>query len=408
MTIVFEKMKFAIITPIAPPSQSGQAIVLFRLLKDLNPEDYIIISPQDYSKSERGSDISSTHKLQGKYFYLPSLSKSFLRLLLRLNKIRLSAFIRIYLKYRTNKIIKILMAERCTGVIGCTADLIDPYCSFHASKKISVPFIFYTFDDYIDQWTNPTFFYFSKNFGPEILKGANKVIVPNEFLKKYYLENFEIISEVIHNPVNINDYAEIKSEKNDNKGKKLINIVYTGAIYGAQMDAFENFLNAIELLNNEKIIVSLYSNQQCQDFILKHNSPNIFCRGYQHSSLIPGIQKDADILFLPLAFNSEFSHNLVNTSSPGKMGEYLAAGRPILVHAPHDSFVNWYFRTHDCGFVVGENSSEVLANKIVELISNSTLREHLSKSSFQRAKEDFDEDIIKNKFYAILWKVSSK
>ena len=41
-------MKFAIISHVLPPSWSGQAMILFKLLKDVNPSDYILISREDY------------------------------------------------------------------------------------------------------------------------------------------------------------------------------------------------------------------------------------------------------------------------------------------------------------------------------------------------------------------------
>ena len=78
---------------------------------------------------------------------------------------------------------------------------------------------------------------------------------------------------------------------------------------------------------------------------------------------MPGIQRNADILFLPLAFNSPYPE-IIKTSSPGEIGEYLAGKKPILVHAPSDSFISWYFRKYNCGCVVDDDDSEKLAAAI--------------------------------------------
>ncbi|HYE16132.1 MAG TPA: hypothetical protein VD968_16965 [Pyrinomonadaceae bacterium] len=69
---------------------------------------------------------------------------------------------------------------------------------------------------------------------------------------------------------------------------------------------------------------------------------------------MPGVQRRADLLFLPLAFESPYP-DLVRTSAPVKFGEYLASRRPVLVHAPPRSFISWYCREHDCGLVVDES-----------------------------------------------------
>ena len=62
-------------------------------------------------------------------------------------------------------------------------------------------------------------------------------------------------------------------------------------------------------------------------------------------------QNRAHIFFLPFAFDSTIPE-VIKTSAPGKTGEYLASGVPILAHVPADSFVSWYLKTHECGLVV--------------------------------------------------------
>jgi glycosyltransferase involved in cell wall biosynthesis len=104
---------------------------------------------------------------------------------------------------------------------------------------------------------------------------------------------------------------------------------------------------------------------------------------------MPGIQMEADLLFLPLAFNSPYPE-LVRTSATTKLGEYLAARRPVLVHAPPDSFVSWYFRRYDCGLVVDESDPARLAEGIERVLGDAGLRRLLSANAWERARADFD------------------
>src|SRR5947209_17739116 len=84
---------------------------------------------------------------------------------------------------------------------------------------------------------------------------------------------------------------------------------------------------------------------------------------------MPGVQRDADVLFLALGFRTPYPEINI-TAAPGKVGEYLASGRPVLVHAPRGSFVSWYFREHECGLVVDEDDPRALARGLVKLLGD--------------------------------------
>jgi glycosyltransferase involved in cell wall biosynthesis len=116
---------------------------------------------------------------------------------------------------------------------------------------------------------------------------------------------------------------------------------------------------------------------------------------------MPGVQRDADILFLPLAFNSPYP-DIIKTSAPGKMGEYLAAKKPVLVHAPSDSFISWYFRKYNCGCVVDEDDPKKLAQKIIRLLNDTEMQKLFSENAYSRAKDDFDLSVAQKKIYDIL------
>lgn len=55
------------------------------------------------------------------------------------------------------------------------------------------------------------------------------------------------------------------------------------------------------------------------------------------------------------------------TIFPTKTPEYLASGRPILVHCPEDYFLARFFRENDCGTLVTERSPTAVAAAIREI-----------------------------------------
>src|SRR5262249_23312884 len=119
------------------------------------------------------------------------------------------------------------------------------------------------------------------------------------------------------------------------------------------------------------------------------------------------LQRRADILFLPLAFHSPYPH-IIRTSAPGKMGELLTSGRPILVHAPADSFVSWYFHRYDCGVVVDRDDPALLADAVRRLIAEPDLRARIVANARLRARLDFSIARARGRLHALLQVMADK
>ena len=180
-----------------------------------------------------------------------------------------------------------------------------------------------------------------------------------------------------------------------------IKIVFTGAIYDAHYDAFRNLIKAVKSIESLTIRIHLYTPQSQRRLTENNITGPVVVHEAQPATAIPAIQRNADILFLPLSFDSQFPE-VIKTSAPGKMGEYLASKRPILVHAPKNSFVSWYFRKYSCGYVVNEDDPVVLAQAIVHLLQDKKLQQELSDNAYIRAEEDFDITIAQQRFMDIV------
>jgi glycosyltransferase involved in cell wall biosynthesis len=84
------------------------------------------------------------------------------------------------------------------------------------------------------------------------------------------------------------------------------------------------------------------------------------------------------------------------------MGEFLAARRPVLVHAPPDSFISWYFRRHECGVVVDEDDPAPLARALDSLLRDAALGEGLAARARERAEADFSLTQARARFAEVL------
>jgi glycosyltransferase involved in cell wall biosynthesis len=393
-----KNFKVAIHSHILPPAPSGQAMVLYKLLCEFPDENYLLVSRENYNGFNHIG--SAGEKLPAKYYHLKSSFH-----LPVLNRFKLSILTNWFniswgIYWRSRQLKMIVQNEKCDLIISCSGDLYDLPAAYLASKRAKIPFIPYMFDDYTYQWIgfNRSV---AKRIEPRIIKNAKCVIVPNEYLQNEYMQRHAIRSKVIHNPCYLPELKHLDQAEGP-FNLSVTNIVYTGAVYHANYDAFKNLIVALQQLGTNDLRLHVFTAQPeselnkhgiCGDMVVYHDHiPN---------SEVPIILRKADILFLPLAFNSQIQE-VIKTSAPGKLGEYLSVGRPILVHAPKDSFVSWFFRKHRCGVVVDRNDPQVLANEINKLMYDDQIKTSLGEKSRYIAEEEFSIDKASTKFKEII------
>jgi glycosyltransferase involved in cell wall biosynthesis len=345
-------------------------------------------------------DSSYTRKLSTKYYYLDPIDPLPLIGRIGLNVFTLSINTPWVIYRRAGQIGRVLRGEKCKLLIGCSGDLYDLPAACLASWFTNVPFVPYLFDDYANQWTG---FYRSiaKWLEPQIIKRAKGIIVPNEYLKNEYKARYGVNSTVINNPTFLPDLEDL-DRRNKIFNDQDINIVYTGAIYHAHYDAFHNLIDAIGRVKREDVKLHIYTAQPESELRqVGIEGGMIEYHPHVKDTEVPRVLRQADILFLPLAFNSPIPE-VIKTSAPGKTGEYLAVGRPIIVHAPEDTFISRFFKTNGCGVVVDKRDPKLLAEQIGRLISNEEVGKEMSGAARRVAESVFSVDKMKNIFFGLI------
>lgn len=393
-------MKFALISNVLPPSESAHAAIIHRLLRNLDPETYCLLSSVDYTT---GNHQNYTDRLPGRYYHLPP-SFAFTRgHRFGLRTLREKTNLAIGVVIRSRTISRILKREMCDTVIVCTGgrEILDFPAAYLASRLTGARFYAYLLDQYSHMVSYVLGNSFLRHFESRVLKGADEVIVPNEFLRDELRRRFNVEAVVIHNMCDLQPY-ERAAENEVQLNSDGIRIVYTGGVGPLHYDAFRNLLTAIELLERNDVRLHLYT-PQSRDSVEDEGltGPHVVYHEHQPVVTMPAVHQRADILFLALAIDSPHP-DIVRTAMPGKMGEYLASGRPILVHAPPDSFVASYFRSHECGLVVDQNDPAQLAHAIDSLLNDATLRRRLGTRARERAEIDFDQVKEQAKFTELL------
>jgi glycosyltransferase involved in cell wall biosynthesis len=391
-------MKFALISQVVPPSWSGQAVLIRRLLDGVEPAAYcLLISDNGYYRDGR------TGRLGAKYHHLPRLPRidwgRGSRWGLAAAEL-LNAAIGIGL--RTLQIRRLVRAEGCAAIVAFTGDFHDAPAGYLTSRSLKLPFYLYVCDYYsLREVFDPARRRLAPCLERRILRGAAGVICGNETLGNALRARYAIEPVVIHHPSDLTRYRTAPRPQALPPSRGL-RIVYTGTIYNhAHLDAVQNLLVAIDRLDGPSAALHVYSGQSEDELDGLGLHGRVIVHPHEPPEAIAAVQAAADVLFLPLAFRSLYPE-VIRTSSPMKFGDYLAAGGPILVHAPPGSFISEYCRRHDCGIVVDEPDPARLGRALEELAADESLRARLIGNARERAAKDFSPELARERFAALI------
>jgi glycosyltransferase involved in cell wall biosynthesis len=211
---------------------------------------------------------------------------------------------------------------------------------------------------------------------PRILRSAASVVVHNSRMAEHYRAKYGISCTVI--PTSVEPWpAGSPRPRQPEDGREIL---FAGAVYWAQEDALRRLSRVTRDLDGVRMTivgsgdeeVALRARGIVVDRLERHLAPEQFR---------PRLEQ-ADVLFLGLGFETAYP-DVIQTAAPAKLPEYMASGRPILVHAPRGSHVAEYGREGGFAEVVDVPDDEALRTAIVRLLQD----DELVRARVTRAQE---------------------
>lgn len=370
--------KILLMSHCVPPTVRGPSVIISRLFSYFLSNSYGILTSQFERK---GIHIDNDLRLSCKYYYVNieptafGYKRTYYNILKKwlevipivikgLNVIKKGGFDK-------------LVVCPTHGNFFLAAYLMHKICK----KRLYV----YYFDLFIINQRKPGFETFMRLLTERLaLRSVECAFVMSEKLKDYYQARYPNLKiKIIRHSIDKRKYLScnenINKNGNSNMGPKKI--VFTGMIYEYQIDAIRNLARAVNELNDVEFHIYTQRSKESLESMGVSGKNIVYC-GYVTERELVRIQKDADILFLPISFHGPGTNaDVIKTASPSKIAEYLAAGKPILVHAPEDAYITWYARKYEFGLVVDKPDLMALRKAITELGTNRQLREKLVSNS---------------------------
>jgi glycosyltransferase involved in cell wall biosynthesis len=367
-----------IVSEWAPPIVAGGPVILGKLFSHFPQRRYCILMKNIDTKHIR---IDPQKWLNCKYFFchIPQYwgKKHWLQ------KFSIM-FEFMFIPVIVLKGLAIIRRQRIDKILAPSNRGIFLISAFLLSKITNKPLFVYLFDIYEELMLDAVEKCMARIFERKIFRRATKIFVMSEYLAEHYRQKYGIHVEIIPHPVDLAQYPDMAMLSNI-KLPKIYKIVFTGMIWTYNLEAIKNLVEVINSVENGKLEFLLFTPNFPKQLAERGISGRNISIRFATPEEIPTVQKDADILFLPYAFNSPYPL-LIKNASPSKMPEYLAAGKPILVHAPGDCYVSHYARENEFGCVVDKLDPEELRKAIFLLLKNRGLRERLGRNARETAK----------------------
>jgi len=179
-------------------------------------------------------------------------------------------------------------------------------------------------------------------------------------------------------------------------------IVGFAGLHGHMQD-LETVIEAARLLrNNEHICFVFYGDgpkkQKLVNMVQEGQIKNVAFSPPQPANRMPEIFSSFDAMLIPLK-----NLPILKGAIPCKMLEAMAAAVPILLLAEGEA--KSVIQQADCGIAVAPENAKLLADAILELYNNESLRRRLGQSGRQYALKHYDRRSINKRFEGLLLNV---
>lgn len=214
--------------------------------------------------------------------------------------------------------------------------------------------------------------------------------------------NLKNISDVT-NAANISLFSSacVFSDKNFEPKSYAI---YTGNI-GDVNNSYWLYSAAKELkkLQRDDIKIVLIGDgqqrEELENLAKKEGVDNFIRLGLMPKENLVGYIQNAFVSLVPLKGTP-----VLDTSSPNKFFESMAAGVPVIQNT--QGWMKDFLDTHQVGMTLNPNDPIELANSLIYMKDNPQLTDEMGKNSAEIAKRYFDKTVLANKMLDILKKVN--
>jgi glycosyltransferase involved in cell wall biosynthesis len=289
---------------------------------------------------------------------------------------------------------------RCELLLGVSDNGPAIIATYLVARMTRTPYVYYLLDLYRGNRFPWSARWLARLLERRMFTGAECVVTSNAATAQYYRTRYadRVRLDVVHIVTADDAYA---SEPPAYDPRPPYVISYTGAVYWAQWQAVANGIRAMDLLRDLPVQLRIYCQFPPPELTdMAAGRANVWL-GRARSSEMPRIQREATLLLVALGWRTG-APDIVATATPGKSVEYLASGRPMLVHAPEYAYISRHAKKHRLGLVVDEDDPAALARAVRAFLRAPEVGREYVANAREMYRRRHDPDAAAERFVSIL------
>jgi glycosyltransferase involved in cell wall biosynthesis len=378
-----------------PPVVGGTSTVLRNLLAQLNPQKISVVT----ENRELPADAPRTEVPQGLKIYKTGLHASLFKKIPYIW--RWERFFRFALIFHVRELtlraIKESEAKFILGIYPNWPFLIGAYLAHRAS---GIPLLTYHMDIPVRRSAMAAFEgFFIETYEEKILRAANKRLIISDGYAQDFTHRFGLNSTLLPHSI---DLAEVRRRMAELPGPPTdgpTRIVHTGIVEGQK----EGLLRIAKTLHKNPDLDArlILSTPTPREHLLSQgfDLPCVEILTLPHDKVLD-LQASAHILVTVLPFFHKTKEGAL-TGYPTKLVEYLATGRPILIHAPAWTHLCQHANRDGYASIVDHPCEESIADAIRKLRQDNAHARTISQKATEQAN-NFDIQKVTRQFLQMI------
>lgn len=269
-----------------------------------------------------------------------------------------------------------------TAVLGCWPLACDLEFAHGVHTWLRIPLYIYMHDLWSDLSRSAMGKKLTRVLERRYLRAARKVFCITDDAARYYQQAYGVETHTLWHSVNWRNLpAEGHFVERDPAAPPTV--VFCGAVFELMnRDSVIRINDAVQSMDSARMVLCTQNSGSPADLGLRGSRIAMFSAS--RADAFRQLQ-ESDVVCAPLAFES-YAPTEVRTVYPTKMLDYLVCGRPILVHAPADSFLARDARERGWGFVVDRPEVGAVREGLARVIQDQPLQRQLVAAAWQEAR----------------------
>ena len=375
-----EKKNILFVTTFYSPNNTGAAVVMSNLIKELDQETvYGVVS---WANSYRDVNEVVNGKIVHKIFNFQYLFNPRLWFFVR----------RLTLHMGRRKVVQLIKEKKITHVVGVYPDLDFLEVARSAAEICGVKFYAYLHDTLAEGLSHKRYKNIAKVVQQKIFDTSHKIFVMSEGMKDLYQKKYNIDTIPL-----LHSFSEEVVENQFDNGNVEKSIFWGGSIYTINKETVKRVHNVCKELDYVLNVSAANTMRRLNDLGFENKNIKVLPFLSREDYLAKVGNQKALLLSIDWPDESAVHKDELGTIFPTKTIEYLISGRPILVHCPEDYFLAKFFKDHQCGIVLTDRNPKKIKEQ-VEAVFNDEKRLKEMVSNAYKASKQFHISSVKNIF----------